>query len=406
MTILTSTELYEKYRPHTRFYKLTNEKEIHNNFTYKSGVNIDILPFNPTQSSRPGGMYFFSEPNLYKFMRYVAQPYYIREVSLDDLSLIYEDGDNFKTNRFILGDRVDWREYFNSRQSLVYEAVKYSANSIRYVDNQTEKLCLLAVNNDPFSIQDIINPSDEVICTAINKNAHVILYITNRIIHRKNLSEDMYMEAIRYNPEIICNTSIQTYTRCLEAVKYNPSTIIYINEEYKTNELYIEALSRDGFVLKQIPNKTPELCKLAVSTSGLVLKWVPEQTQELCDIAVKQDIGAFYYVKDEFKTPELCMYVVKKDGLQLSLIENQTIDICREAIKQNHYAYRYVKKHKEPEPCVDNKLLIAICQENIDDIIRYIPYGTRKLKDMSWLELAKKYNNILMTDLLTTYNYE
>lgn len=398
MTILNSKELYEKYGTNMRFYKLTNSKETHNNLVYKSGVNIDILPFNPTPNCRPGGMYFFSEPNLYKFMRYVAQPYYIREVSFDELSMIYEDGDNFKTNRFILGDRFDWREYFNSRPDLVYEAVKYSANSISYVDDQTEKLCLLAVNGDAFSIQDIINPSDEVIRTAIKKNAHAIL-------HRKDLTEDMYMEAIRNKPEIIYNTSIQTYTRCLEAVKYNPSTIAYINDEYKTNELYMEALSRDGFILKQIANKTPELCKLAVSTCGLVLKWVPEQTQELCDLAVKQDISAFYYVKDEFKTPELCMHVVKKDGLQLSLIENQTIELCREAIKQNHYACRYIKRVKEPEPSVDTKLLIAICNKNIDDVKRYINEGTRKLNDMSWLEACNKNYNLEIYNLLLSNNY-
>jgi hypothetical protein len=401
MTILNSKGLYEKYGTNMRFYKLTNKKETHNNFLYKSGVNIDILPFNPNPTSRPGGMYFFSEPNLYKFMRYVDQPYYIREVAFDELSLICEDGDNFKTNRFILCDRVDWREYFNSRPALVYEAVKYSSNSIRYVDNQTDKLCLLAVNGDPFSIQYIINPSDEVIRVAIKKNAYVLF----SIINRKNLSEDIYMEAIRYKPEIICNTSIQTYPRCLEAVKYNPSCIIYINEEYKTNELYIDALSRDGFVLKQIPNKTPELCKLAVSTSGLVLKWVPEQTQELCDIAVRQDIGAFYYVKDEFKTAELCMYVVKKDGLQLYLIENQTIELCREAIKQNHYACRYISRYKEPEPSVDTKLLMAICNKNIDDVKRYIDGGTRKLNDMSWLKIADKNYDLEIYNLLVCNNY-
>lgn len=402
MTILNSKELYEKYGTHMRFYKLTNEKEIHNNFTYKSGVNIDILPFNPTQSARPGGMYFFSEPNLYKFMTYVSQPYYIREVSFDELSLIYEDGDNFKTNRFILGERINWINFFNSKHELIYEAVKYNPSSIKYVNDQTEKLCLLAVSKDAFSIRHIKNPSLEVVKEAIKTNGLVI--VTS--IKKEYLTEDLYIEAIKRDPTIICNQNIQTYDRCLEAVKQNPCMLYYIDNKYKTNDLYITALSKDGYILKQIENKTYELCKIAVSNCGLALKWVPEQTQELCDLAVKQDIGAFYLVEDKFKSYDMCMYVVKKDGLQLALIDTQTNEMCKEAVKQNLYAYRYVKKHKEPEPCVDNKLLIAICQENIDDIIRYIPYGTRKLKDMSWLELAKKYNNILMTDLLTTYKYE
>lgn len=405
MTILNSKQLYEKYGTNTRFYKLTNEQEIHNNLEYKTGVNIDILPFNPSKSCRPGGMYFFSEPNLFRFMRYVSQPYYMREVTFDELSLIYEDDDNFKTNRFILGERVNWREYFNSDPSLMYEAVKYNPCSITYVDEQTEKLCLMAVSKDAFSIQYIKNPSLEVVREAIKNNALVIAN-PNLNIKKEYLTEDLYIEAIRRDPTIICNQNIQTYNRCLEAVRNNPCMIYYIDDKYKTNDLYITALSKDGYILKQIENKTYELCRIAVYNCGLALKWVPEQTQELCDLAVKQDISAFYLVEDRFKTYDMCMYVVKKDGLQLALIDRQTNEMCKEAVKQNFYAYRYVKKDKEPEPCVDNKLLIAICKENIDDIIRYIPYGTRKLKDMSWLELAKNYNNILITDLLTTYKYE
>ncbi len=38
--------------------KLTNEFECHNGFSFKTGLNIDFIPFNPKGECQPGGIYF------------------------------------------------------------------------------------------------------------------------------------------------------------------------------------------------------------------------------------------------------------------------------------------------------------------------------------------------------------
>ena len=56
--VISPVELLVEY-PDGEFYRLTNEKECHNNFQYKTGINTDILPFNPSGECSPEVCYFF-----------------------------------------------------------------------------------------------------------------------------------------------------------------------------------------------------------------------------------------------------------------------------------------------------------------------------------------------------------
>ena len=75
----------------TKYYKLTNEKEIHNGFQYKDGKNEDHLPFNETGSCCPGGWYFSDSENILQFID--SKMYWIREVSPDTENMV-KDPDN------------------------------------------------------------------------------------------------------------------------------------------------------------------------------------------------------------------------------------------------------------------------------------------------------------------------
>ena len=44
-----------------KYYKITNEEETHNNLKYKTGLNVDPLPFNPEGDCIKGGIYFASK---------------------------------------------------------------------------------------------------------------------------------------------------------------------------------------------------------------------------------------------------------------------------------------------------------------------------------------------------------
>lgn len=90
----------------SRFFKLTNKKENHFGFQFKTGLNIDTNTFNP-KCGEKGGFHFFSEEQLLSFNRHYVEGKYIREVyftGLDDV-LISNVYGMYKANKFILGER-------------------------------------------------------------------------------------------------------------------------------------------------------------------------------------------------------------------------------------------------------------------------------------------------------------
>ena len=87
-----------------RFYKFTNKEEVHNGFKYKTGLNVDTQPFNPSGDCKPGGLYFARE-DIFAFVKYDG---WLREVTLPENEPVYEntrEPKKFKAHRIILGER-------------------------------------------------------------------------------------------------------------------------------------------------------------------------------------------------------------------------------------------------------------------------------------------------------------
>ena len=93
-----------------KYFKILNEKETHNGLRYKIGMNKDALPFNPSGSCQPGGLYFSDVKNIFRFVNYGP---WIREVIIPKGEVIYTDpeGDKYKAHRIKLGKRMKlWDE--------------------------------------------------------------------------------------------------------------------------------------------------------------------------------------------------------------------------------------------------------------------------------------------------------
>src|ERR1039457_555607 len=102
-----------------RFWKATNLTETHNGLAYHDGLVVDPLPFNPSGSCEPGGIYYADEDNISLFLGSAA---WVREVTIPPDANIYPDpdGDKVKANKVILGPRVAlrvWLRDFVSRSN-------------------------------------------------------------------------------------------------------------------------------------------------------------------------------------------------------------------------------------------------------------------------------------------------
>ena len=86
-----------------KFYKILNKLEKHHKLQFKTGLNIDPIPFNPSGSCEPGGLYFSRED----ILAFIDYGLWVREVRLPQDAQIYEDPSpspkKWKADKVILG---------------------------------------------------------------------------------------------------------------------------------------------------------------------------------------------------------------------------------------------------------------------------------------------------------------
>jgi len=99
--MISGREFNRLYRG-VKLYKFTNLSENHNGFQFKTGLNIDTVPFNPTGNCEPGGIYFTEAKfaNMWKFIHT-----YCRDVTIPDDAQVYAEYMKFKADKLILGPR-------------------------------------------------------------------------------------------------------------------------------------------------------------------------------------------------------------------------------------------------------------------------------------------------------------
>jgi hypothetical protein len=70
-----------------KFYKLLAPDLCHHGFTYKAGLNVDTLPFDPSGDCKPGGLYYTTLEHLPHW--YCAYWSRIADVTIPDDALTY-----------------------------------------------------------------------------------------------------------------------------------------------------------------------------------------------------------------------------------------------------------------------------------------------------------------------------
>ena len=243
MSVLTGIQFNEQY-PDIEFYKIINAELTHHNFKFIDGLNIDTIPFNPTNECSPGGIYFSEKSKIYKYFYYGI---YIIKVSIPDDAQVYIEKDKFKADKIIL-DLNNKTLYANWNEWLNYD------------------FCLNSVKFNGYTLQYVISPTPELCMAAVQQCGYALYYVKNQ------------------TPEI-CMAAVQ---HCGHALKF----VIL-----QTPEICMAAVQQDGCVLQFVINQTPEICMAAVQENGYALEYVKEQTPEICMTALQQNNIAQIYMK-------------------------------------------------------------------------------------------------------------
>ena len=89
------------------YFKITNEKENHNGYQYKDGLNILDKPFEKTGSCVRGGLYFTDAQNIHKFYHYGTNLRIIK-LPIDDpeFKMVKDPAnDKWRANKIILCEK-------------------------------------------------------------------------------------------------------------------------------------------------------------------------------------------------------------------------------------------------------------------------------------------------------------
>ena len=234
---LTHTQFINKVKTN-KFRKCLNNELRHHGFQYKIGLNKDRLPFNPTGSYEPGGLYFTTTNHINDFLDYGLNIAII-ELCPDAEFYIEDDGTTFKTNKFI----------------------------IKQILPQTEKFCELAVQEDSGSFRHVQKQTNKISKLAVQRNSWALEFVKN-----------------------------QTKTICKMAVKKNGYSLRFVRNQ--TDKICKLAVQQKGEALQYVQEQTEELCRLAVQQNGMALQFVRKQTEELCRLAVQQNGSAVQFVKN------------------------------------------------------------------------------------------------------------
>jgi len=239
---ISGTE-FKKLYPNTTFYKLTNTSENHHNFQFKDGLNIDINTFDPSLCCN-GGLYFTELNNIGHWITY-TDIRYIREVEIVDDSLVCIEKRKFKTNKFILKERILLKDFvFWNYDDFCLAAVKQNGDALQLVKNQTEEICLAAVKRNGYALKYVHDQTEEICLAAVTQNGYALGLIKNQ-----------------------------------------------------TKEICLAAVEQFGYALEYVHNQTEEICLAAVKQNGNALLYVKNQTKEICTAAINKNPGAYKYIK-------------------------------------------------------------------------------------------------------------
>jgi hypothetical protein len=200
MTSLSGKEFNDKY-PNTVFYTVLHRNNKHNNVTLLHGLNVDSSV----------KFYFWEINNLHLN---IPNRSYIATITIPQDAFIYI-GEDFSTNQIILdlNNKVSVCEFYDWGDNQVCKKIiSKNGDLLRYVKNQTEEICIMAVIERNFfdTLKWVKNQTNSICEAAVTRNGHALQFV-------------------KHQTDYICELAVQ----------------------------------QDGYALVYVRNKTAKICRLA-----------------------------------------------------------------------------------------------------------------------------------------------
>jgi hypothetical protein len=181
------------------WYKLLHADRRHNGVTYEEGLNVDPVPFNPTGSCQPGGLYFTHFDYIVYWWRSLDNCSHIAEVTVPPDARVYIEpcGMKLKADKIELSNIRPLGEFLDTLDEITLECmVKAAPGLLEYIQKQTEAMCLRAVVLNGRALQYVRNPTDAMRTEALQQERRTEAFnrAFNPVYGRNNPQEQQRLQ--------------------------------------------------------------------------------------------------------------------------------------------------------------------------------------------------------------------
>lgn len=275
------------------------------------------------------------------------------------------------------GDEIKFVPKKYRSKELFLVAVKNSAESIKFIDELDDDICIEAIKNNYECMKYI---PQEFKTVKVCCSAYVINVLSTLFFPKIMLTNELIEDAISINGTLIQLLEFEKRSKKISrlAVLNNGNSIKYVKNRNKG--LCRIAADKNPESLEHIPLEIidKELCMKCVTRKGMTLKYVPKDImdQEIVNLAILNDPNCIKYVPEEFKNDEVISTVLKYNGIFLKFFENKRLsdDLYYLSIKNNPLSFQYLPNRlKNYESCIKMVKECGMC-------LAFVPLELRDLK--------------------------
>jgi hypothetical protein len=272
-------------------------------------------------------------------------------------SIIHENEPN---QGFIVNPRGTYRleKTINNvgRHTLTKKKLGYEENSLiksAYNNSQREEAHLKLVNQDPYLISKMKNPSEAVQLAAVKKDPDVFGAI-------KNPSEAAQLAAVEQDGMILSSIDNPSEAVQMAAVTTDWQAIQYIRNPSEAVQM-AAGIQKDPYVIRDVKNPSEQVQIMAVSKVGALLRDLLRKkkivvSEKVVLAALNNDPEAirFFYdpkinVHKIVPTREMILRSVNEAGYLIRFIPNPDTELQMAAVKNDFHSYLWIE---DPDPAV------------------------------------------------------
>ena len=258
-------------------------------FKFTIGLNEDTREFTSELCSA-GGLHYCYEQDIAQYS-WIGP--LIATVKVPADASVVEFDDKAKANKLIIESIIPIRQYIQERYPVIngkyhpqiLNWLREEPKFIQYIPEQSESLCLFALDRNCYAIHGIKKRTEQMYDFAISHDAHLI---------RLPLSDVSLSPELKQKYQKMAIVQFGYHLKQFKQKKWLDTSLVTSQQDVME---YLYKHHRD--TIKYIPQDLTA-CLTAVKFNGLALKYVKEQTMEICTTAMTQNPACYKYVKKAF----------------------------------------------------------------------------------------------------------